>query len=35
MKKTILSIAAFGALFASAVTFEENLAAKDYAAAAA
>ena len=35
MKKTILSFAALGALFASAATFEENLAAKDYAAAAA
>ena len=35
MKKTILSFAAIGALFASAATFEENLAAKDYAAAAA
>lgn len=35
MKKTILSFAAIGALFASAATFEENLAAKDYAAAVA
>ena len=35
MKKTILSFAALGALLASAATFEENLAAKDYAAAAA
>lgn len=35
MKKTILSFAAIGALLASAATFEENLAAKDYVAAAA
>ena len=35
MKKIILSFAALGALFASAATFKENLAAKDYAAAAA